>query len=152
MFYLYLLTLRPVTHPYFKLDYIQQHWGGQEERVIQTHATGKHMRTRSLSNVSPLYKHTTTYPTLACIALDVLPIPATTVCVKSLFSHGKEIITDCRSRLDPVLFEQLQALRYHWKDLVDFVTENAKVIEEIELQAFEYFQAHNELVGKLNDE
>ncbi len=35
MVYLCLLTPQPVTHPYFKLDYIQQHWGGQEEYLAE---------------------------------------------------------------------------------------------------------------------
>ena len=97
--------------------------------------------------------HATTYPTLARIALDVLPIAAATVCVESLFSRGKETITDRRSQLDPELFEQLQALHYHWrKDTVDFAAENSKMIEEIEIQAYEYYYAQDELVAKLDDE
>ncbi len=35
MAYPCLLTPQPVTHLYFKLDYIQQHWGGQEEYLAE---------------------------------------------------------------------------------------------------------------------
>ncbi len=93
------------------------------------------------------------YPTLARIALDILPIPAATVGVESLFSRGKETITDRRSRLDPGLFEQLQVLHYHWKkDTVDFAAENLKVIEEIEMQSFEDLEADEQLISQLDNE
>ncbi len=55
------------------------------------------------------------YPTVARIALDILPTPAATVGVESLFSRSKEVMTDRRSRLDLLLFEQLQCLHYHWE-------------------------------------
>ncbi|TFK88465.1 hypothetical protein K466DRAFT_455978, partial [Polyporus arcularius HHB13444] len=61
------------------------------------------------------------FPTHARLALDILPIAAATVAVESLFSHGKEVITDRRSRLAPATFEQVQCLEHSWKPkLIDY--------------------------------
>lgn len=64
--------------------------------------------------------HAHEFPTLARIALDILPIQASSVPCERLFSAAKEIATDKRSRLGPERFEQLQMLKHAWKkDLID---------------------------------
>ncbi|KZT40297.1 hATC-domain-containing protein, partial [Sistotremastrum suecicum HHB10207 ss-3] len=77
-------------------------------------------------------KNATKYPTLARIALDVLPVQASSVACERLFSAGKHITTATRSRLNPDVFEQLQLLKAAWrKDLVDISLENELYEEEI---------------------
>ncbi len=61
-------------------------------------------------------------------------------------------MTDRRSRLDPFLFEQLQCLHYHWEmDVIDWARDNSELIEEIDVQEFEYMEAHEELIAALED-
>lgn len=79
------------------------------------------------------------YPTLARIALDILPIPASSVSVERLFSRCKQVSTDCRSRLGPELFEWLQCLSHYWrKDIVDYARSNSAEVEEVELLDYEF--------------
>ena len=59
-----------------------------------------------------------TYPTLACIALDVLAIPASSVPCERLFSAAKLIATDHHSSLGAECFEELQMMKYLWRDNV----------------------------------
>ncbi|KZT31286.1 hypothetical protein SISSUDRAFT_959356, partial [Sistotremastrum suecicum HHB10207 ss-3] len=55
------------------------------------------------------------YPTLARIALDVLPVQASSVACERLFSAGRLITTHTRSRLDSEVFEKLQLLKSFWR-------------------------------------
>jgi len=56
--------------------------------------------------------HAKVYPTLAKIALDVLPAQASSVPCEQLFSGGKEIAVTRRAQLGADLFEQLQMLKF----------------------------------------
>ncbi|KZT31303.1 hypothetical protein SISSUDRAFT_974790, partial [Sistotremastrum suecicum HHB10207 ss-3] len=77
-------------------------------------------------------KHATEYPILARIALDVLPVQASSVACERLFSSGKHTASDLRSRLGADKFEQLQLLKFAWKkSLIDLASENAMYEEEI---------------------
>ncbi|KZT33247.1 hATC-domain-containing protein, partial [Sistotremastrum suecicum HHB10207 ss-3] len=81
-------------------------------------------------------KNVERYPTLARIALDVLPVQASSVACERLFSAGKHIATDTRSRLNPEMFEKLQLLKYIWrKGMVDEAKENEMLEEELEADA-----------------
>lgn len=76
--------------------------------------------------------HAREFPTLARIALDILPIQASSVPCERLFSAAKEIATDKRSRLGPTRFEQLQMLKHAWKkDIVDLALWNLGQEEDI---------------------
>lgn len=78
------------------------------------------------------------YPTLARIALDVLPVAASSVPCERLFSAAVPIDTPQRSRLGPELFEQLQLLKAEWRrTLVDLVKEGQDEEEEVELVPFQ---------------
>jgi hAT family C-terminal dimerisation region len=57
-----------------------------------------------------------TYPTLAWIALDVLPSQASAVPCEQLFSSAKLTATDRRSRLKAEIFEILQIMKAPWHD------------------------------------
>ncbi|CAO2149895.1 unnamed protein product [Urochloa humidicola] len=73
-----------------------------------------------------------TYPILACVARDMLAIPASTVALESAFSSGERIICDYRSRLtsetvealifqdwlkgdDPITPEEIYSWMYNWR-------------------------------------
>lgn len=79
------------------------------------------------------------YPTLARIALDILPIPATSVGCEHLFSRAKQVATPRRTRLDPGLFEAIESLHYHWKPrLVDHARLNSEDIDIMEDELADY--------------
>jgi len=78
------------------------------------------------------------YPTLARIALDVLPCQASSVPCERLFSASKQVATDRRARLGAVMFEVLLIMKFAWKkDLKDIAAWNSMQIEEINLMEFE---------------
>ncbi len=90
----------------------------------------------------PYQTHSAVYPTLARMALDILPIAAASVGAEALFSQGKEVLTDRRSRLDPALFEQLQCLNFAWKPtIVDWAKLNDQLTVDVYLQDFEFIYA-----------
>jgi len=51
--------------------------------------------------------NSTKYPILACIARDLLAIPASSVAAESAFSTSERIISDFRSSLTPEAVEAL---------------------------------------------
>ena len=55
------------------------------------------------------------FPTLARIALDVLPAQASSVPCERLFSSAKLVATNLRSRLGAERFEEIQLLKWHWR-------------------------------------
>ena len=101
---------------------------------------------RSFDNHSKIYhyliwhnkanKHT--LPLLYPVVLDVLPVQASSVPCESVFSSGKETTTARRSKLDPLLMEILQMLKYIFRgerlnftsDLVDLERDLTAVEED----------------------
>jgi hypothetical protein len=84
-----------------------------------------------------LQLHAKIYPTLAKIALDVLPAQASSVPCERLFSGGKEIAVARRVQLGSERFEQLQVLKFAWrKDLVDHAGWNSEQVEEFEMDEY----------------
>lgn len=72
------------------------------------------------------------YPTLARIALDVLPVQASSVACERLFSSAKLTATDLRSRLGPDELEKLQLLKFDWKrEVFDLAKENDNYEQEM---------------------
>jgi hypothetical protein len=60
----------------------------------------------------PEQANRTEYPTLFSIAMDYLPIQATSVPCERVFSSAKETATPKRNRMTPVLMEALQMLKH----------------------------------------
>src|ERR1700678_1660945 len=54
------------------------------------------------------------YPTLARIALDILPSQASSVPCEHLFSGTKQVATDRRASLGSVVFEELTIMKSAW--------------------------------------
>ena len=75
------------------------------------------------------------------MALDVLPIPAASVGVESLFSRAKEVATDRRATIGTTLFEAIECLNHFWKDqIVDLARVNEEHLEEVYLHEFVVFE------------
>lgn len=55
------------------------------------------------------------FPTLFSIAMDYLPIQATSVPCERVFSSAKETDTNKRNRMSPMLMEALQLLKFSLK-------------------------------------
>jgi hypothetical protein len=78
--------------------------------------------------------HCLVYPTLARIALDILPIPASSVPCERLFSAAKAIADDRRSRLGSQKFEELQIMKFAWRNNVaDLAAWNSDAVQEINI-------------------
>ena len=77
------------------------------------------------------------FPTLACIALDVLPAQASSVPCEWLFSGTKQIVVDHWASLGSIFFEEIVITKSAWRpDLYDMATWNASQVEEIDLFDF----------------
>lgn len=55
------------------------------------------------------------FPTLFAIAMDYLPVQATSVPCERVFSSAKETDTQKRNRISPLLMETLQLLKFSLK-------------------------------------
>lgn len=80
------------------------------------------------------------------MALNILPIPASSVAVECLFSHVKQVSTDRCSCIGADLFKWLQCLSHHWHGtIIDYVKVNSTTVEEVLLDDFEMFYKVDEL-------
>jgi hypothetical protein len=78
------------------------------------------------------------YPTLARIALDVLPSQASSVPCERVFSGSKQIATDRQACLSPAVCEELVIMGSAWRpDLYDMAAWTASQVEEVDLFEFE---------------
>ena len=63
----------------------------------------------------------TRFPTLFAIAMDYLPIQASSIPCERVFSSSAEMDTKKRNQIRPTLMEALQMLKYHYKRMrLDF--------------------------------
>jgi hypothetical protein len=75
------------------------------------------------------------FPTLFAIAMDYLPIQATSVPCEQIFSSSAETDTKQRNRISPLLMEALQMLKFHTKkECLNFteawITSEKQMIED----------------------
>jgi hypothetical protein len=66
----------------------------------------------SFDHLASIQASQSKYPHIFQLAMDVLPIQATSVPCERAFSSGKETMTPRRSRINPDLMEALQILKY----------------------------------------
>jgi hypothetical protein len=72
------------------------------------------------------------FPTLARIALDVLPAQASSVPCERMFSGSKQIAIDRRACLGNTVFEKLVIMKSAWgPDLYDMAAWNAAQMDEV---------------------
>ena len=78
------------------------------------------------------------------MALDILPIQASSVPCERLFSGSKQTATNCRARLGADHLEELQLMKFAWRGkAVDIAAWNSDQIEGIDLTV-EYQDLHRE--------
>jgi hypothetical protein len=78
------------------------------------------------------------YPTLAHIALDILPSQVSSVPCERVFSSSKLTATDRCARLKAEPFEELQILKAAWRSsIVNLSKINMDTVEEVLDQGFE---------------
>jgi len=68
-----------------------------------------------ISALRTLQLNMTTFPTLFLMAMDYVPIQASSVLCERIFSSSAETTTKRRNRISPVLMEALQMLKFHLK-------------------------------------
>lgn len=79
-------------------------------------------------------EHSLLYPTLAQIALDILPCQASSVPCERLFSASKQTAIDRRASLGAKRFEELQVMKFAWRPKInDLVGYNSKEVEEVQV-------------------
>jgi hypothetical protein len=90
-----------------------------------------------VSSLIALQDHAQLYPTLARIALDVLPCQASSVPCERLFSASKQTAVDRRASLGAKRFEELQIMKSTWrKNISDLAAWNSAQVEEVELEEY----------------
>jgi hAT family C-terminal dimerisation region len=84
--------------------------------------------------------HSALFPTLARIALDILPCQVSSVPCECLFSASKQTADLCRSSLGAKWFEELQIMKFAWRrKILDNAEQNWAWVEEIQLGEYSEF-------------
>ncbi|KIL56845.1 hypothetical protein M378DRAFT_88744, partial [Amanita muscaria Koide BX008] len=79
------------------------------------------------------------YPTLGRLALNVLPVQASSVPCERLFSGSKQTASDRRARLGSDRFEELQLMKFAWRrNLTDIAAWNSQQVEEVDLDIADF--------------
>ena len=77
------------------------------------------------------------FPTLGCIALDVLTAQASSVPCERLFSASKQTADDLRARLGASRFEELQLMKFAWcRNITNLAAWNLGLVEKIDLSLY----------------
>ncbi|RDB30355.1 hypothetical protein Hypma_007292 [Hypsizygus marmoreus] len=97
--------------------------------------------------------HAQVYPTLAQIALDILPVQASSVPCERLFSASKPIADERRAHLGSRRFEELLLMKFTWRNsIADLAAWNSSQIEEVNLEEFKDLLSADELEKMLDEE
>jgi hypothetical protein len=84
--------------------------------------------------------HASLFPTLARIALDILPCQASSVPCERLFSTSKQTADLRRSSLGAKRFEELQVMKFAWRTkILDNAEQNWAQVEEVQLDEYSEF-------------
>ena len=93
--------------------------------------------------------HAALFPTLAQIALDILPCQASSVPCECLFSASKQTADLHRSSLGAKHFEELQIIKFAWrKKIVDNAEQNWARVEEVQLGEYSEFLEAGKISAK----
>src|SRR6266481_1552485 len=73
------------------------------------------------------------YPTLRRIAIDFLACQASSIPCECLFSGGGEVATKRRAQLGAMRFEELQVLKFAWRNnIADLASWSTAEVEEVD--------------------
>ena len=82
--------------------------------------------------------HAKEYPALARMALDILPIQASSVPCEHLFSSSKQVAMECQSHLGSDCFEELLIMKSMWCGMIsNWAAINSEGIEQVDLVEYE---------------
>ena len=89
------------------------------------------------------------YPTLGCIALNILPCQASSVPCEHLFSASKQTADLCHASLGMKQFEELQIMKSaRQKDIDDLAAWNSAKVEEVNLDEYSELLAGDEQIAE----
>jgi hypothetical protein len=89
--------------------------------------------TKDTNIVNWWQQHAALFPTLARIALDILPCQASSVPCERLFSASKQTADLRRSSLGAKHFEELQIMKFAWRSkILDNAEQNWTRVEEVQ--------------------
>jgi hypothetical protein len=72
------------------------------------------------------------------MALDILPVQASSVPCERLFSSSKQVVTECRAHLGSDRFEELLVMKSAWRGMIrDWAATNSAEVEEVDLVEYE---------------
>ncbi|KAF8696454.1 hypothetical protein AX14_001593 [Amanita brunnescens Koide BX004] len=109
-------------------------WGAEVRHYLKTMEADV---TKKTDIIKWWQDHARTYPTLARIALDVLPCQASSVPCERLFSSSKQVAMERRSSLGADLLEQLLVMKSIWqRDIVDWSVVNSGMVEEVHVKEY----------------
>jgi hypothetical protein len=76
---------------------------------------------------------------------------ASSVPCERLFSASKQVADDRRARLGSKRFEELQLMKFAWRqNIADIAAWNSGIVEEVDLDEFEDMLAADEFEGELD--
>jgi hypothetical protein len=105
----------------------------------------------SLRVILSYQDHCQLYPTLARIALDILPLQASSVPCERLFSASKQTADDRRARLGAERFEELQIMKFAWRNTVpDLAAWNSAHVEHVNAEEFGVLLHADEMNAELD--
>jgi hypothetical protein len=82
--------------------------------------------------------HAKEYPTLVRMALDILPIQASSVPCEHLFSSSKQVVTEHHSHMGSDCFKELLIMKSMWHDTItNWAAINSEGIEQVNLMEYE---------------
>jgi hypothetical protein len=89
---------------------------------------------------------------MSCVALDVIACQASSVPCERLFSASKQSADDRRARLGASRFEELQLMKFAWRqDITDLAAWNSGLVEEIgiysDMLAVDNFESDLDKIG-----
>jgi hypothetical protein len=97
--------------------------------------------------------HAALFPTLAWIALDILPCQASSVPCKRLFSASKQTADLRRSSLGAKHFEELQIMKFAWcRKIINNAEQNWARVEEVQLGKYSEFLEADEISAEWDNQ
>lgn len=97
--------------------------------------------------------HAALFPTLARIALDILPCQASSVPCERLFSASKQTADLRRSSLGAKRFEELQMMKFAWRGkILDNAEQKWACVEEVQLEEYSEFLEADEVLAEWDNQ
>ncbi len=115
--------------------YVMGKLSKHEEGILKFWEVGQCCVMILQSMLTALQNNCTTFPTLFAIAMDYIPVQASSVPCERVFSSSAETDTKKRNCINSMLMEALQTLKFHLKKeclnfMVGWMTEEKQLVED----------------------